>query len=235
VGSMFADSTGGDYSLTFDGAVYDTGADRDGDGFTDVRDYCPDDAGTISGCPDTDGDSVADLQDECPETAGTVNGCPDGDADGVADLNDDCPTEVGSLAASGCPDADNDGVVDAEDDCPAVAGILEFYGCPDTDGDGFADAEDACPDVAGIAELNGCSFVGTVGNTVNLREGPGTTFALVGTVGPNQEFHLLGRNAAGDWLWIRLIPAAEETPLEAWISAQFVITDAALGTLPVIE
>jgi len=37
--------------------------DKDGDGFEDKNDLCPDVKGTLNGCPDTDGDAVADKDD----------------------------------------------------------------------------------------------------------------------------------------------------------------------------
>src|SRR3712207_5218382 len=39
---------------------------------------------------------------------------------------------------------------------------------------------------------------------VNLRGGPGTTFAIVGSAQQSQQFTAIGRNAAGDWLQITL-------------------------------
>ncbi|MEZ4266975.1 MAG: hypothetical protein R3F39_11395 [Myxococcota bacterium] len=64
-------------------------ADRDGDGFTDDVDRCPEQRGAVAnaGCPDRDGDGVADPEDRCPDHVGDVGlaGCPDSDGDGVAD------------------------------------------------------------------------------------------------------------------------------------------------------
>jgi OmpA-OmpF porin, OOP family len=66
---------------TFDDRVLD----RDGDGFNDDMDRCPNDPGFGSGgCPlsDSDGDTVFDTQDACPSQPGLVhadpqeNGCP---------------------------------------------------------------------------------------------------------------------------------------------------------------
>jgi outer membrane protein OmpA-like peptidoglycan-associated protein len=56
--------------------IVDPQADRDGDGFKDVADACPDQPETVDGFTDDDG---------CPEL--------DGDADGVAFGKDLCPTE----------------------------------------------------------------------------------------------------------------------------------------------
>ena len=99
-------------------------ADRDGDGFPDDIDKCPDiaedgqepDPG--DGCPagaDRDGDGIPDNSDACPDT-------PE-DQDGVED-QDGCPED----------DADNDNIPDAKDKCPTEPGpaseIAEKHGCP---------------------------------------------------------------------------------------------------------
>jgi OOP family OmpA-OmpF porin len=98
--------------------------DRDGDGYPDNIDKCPDikedglPPDPSDGCPagaDRDGDGIPDEADKCPDT-------PE-DKDGVED-------------ADGCPekDADNDGIPDEEDKCPTEPGpaakIAEKHGCP---------------------------------------------------------------------------------------------------------
>ena len=185
---------------------------------------------------DADADGYSDLRDACPETAGPSRGCPDTDNDGIGDADDSCPTDPGSVAAQGCPDGDNDGVNDTEDMCPNEAGATTAQGCPDADGDGVQDATDSCPNDAGLAEMSGCLYTGTVtsGSAVNLREGPGTTFNVVGQLVPNAQFTIFGRNEAGDWLQIRTIPADGETVLEAWIYVNLISTDADINTLPII-
>ena len=107
---------------------------------------------------DSDGDGVLDKDDPCPNEYGTVNGCPDRDGDGVADKDDKCPDTPGLKELNGCPkeekDTDGDGVPDSRDECPTVKGTVN--GCPDRDGDGVADKDDECPDEKGKKELNGC-------------------------------------------------------------------------------
>ncbi len=49
---------------------------------------------------------------------------------------------------------------------------------------------------------------------INVRSGPGTSFAPVGTAGPGEEFTVIGRNSAGDWIRVEF-PDVEE----AWIAA----------------
>jgi OOP family OmpA-OmpF porin len=99
--------------------------DRDGDGFLDDADTCPDEAETVNGyqdedgCPelDTDGDTFYDDQDTCPEEAGVApDGCPlrDTDGDGILDDVDACidepETANGFEDADGCPDTLPDAV-----------------------------------------------------------------------------------------------------------------------------
>ncbi len=68
-----------------------SGTDRDGDGFADTVDRCPDEPEDKDGFQDEDG---------CPE--------PDNDADGVVDAKDACPndpeTKNGLDDADGCPE-----------------------------------------------------------------------------------------------------------------------------------
>jgi len=98
--------------------------DRDGDGYPDAVDKCPDikedgkEPAPTDGCPataDRDGDGIPDTEDQCPDN-------PE-DKDGVQD-KDGCPEE----------DPDNDKVADKEDKCPEVAGPrnenAEKNGCP---------------------------------------------------------------------------------------------------------
>jgi OOP family OmpA-OmpF porin len=122
-------------------------ADRDGDGFFDNKDDCPDVAGVApDGCPapvkpkDTDADGIEDPKDKCPTEAGPPpDGCPpdkDSDKDGVPIPDDKCPTEPGPKP-DGCPDKDpdQDGVLDPADKCPTQPetknGYQDADGCPD--------------------------------------------------------------------------------------------------------
>jgi outer membrane protein OmpA-like peptidoglycan-associated protein len=115
--------------------------DRDGDGYPDASDSCPDDPENFNNIEDEDG---------CPEA--------DRDGDGYLDPLDKCPDNPedfdGFQDEEGCPDPDND--VDKVCD-PWVASqamgdkyINECKGidkCPDDpeDHDGFQD-DDGCPD-----------------------------------------------------------------------------------------
>ena len=129
--------------------------DRDGDGYPDNTDKCPDDPENFNGyqdedgCPDdpdTDGDGIPDSEDSCvlePEDQDSyldADGCPDidNDLDGILDVKDQCPNDPedpdGYQDEDGCPDPDNDGdtVPDLKDQCPNVIGSTdeEPLGCP---------------------------------------------------------------------------------------------------------
>lgn len=129
--------------------------DRDGDGYLDPKDKCPDQPETYQGfqdddgCPDdpdVDGDGIPDSKDSCvlePEDKDNYlddDGCPepDNDLDTVADATDKCPLEAedpdGFEDEDGCPDPDNDKdtVADVKDQCPNEIGSTtqEPLGCP---------------------------------------------------------------------------------------------------------
>jgi len=98
--------------------------DRDGDGYNDKEDACPDDPEDFDNFEDWDG---------CPE--------PDNDKDGILDVVDHCPNDPedfdGFEDEDGCPDPDNDkdGILDINDKCPNDP----------EDFNGFED-EDGCPE-----------------------------------------------------------------------------------------
>ena len=124
--------------------------DRDGDGYLDPDDKCPDEPETWNGFQDEDG---------CPDD-------PDTDADGIPDSKDSCVLEPedkdGYLDEDGCPELDNDldGVPDVADkldgrDCRNDAedpdGYEDADGCPDPDNDkdSVVDLDDICPNEPG--------------------------------------------------------------------------------------
>ncbi len=132
--------------------------DRDGDGYTDDQDECPDDPEDFDGFEDYDG---------CPD--------PDNDKDGILDVDDACPDIPedfdGDQDEDGCPegsdgDRDGDGILDSRDKCPDVPedkdGFEDEDGCPepDNDKDGILDVDDACPndpeDKDGFEDEDGC-------------------------------------------------------------------------------
>jgi OOP family OmpA-OmpF porin len=132
--------------------------DRDGDGYTDDQDECPDDPEDFDGFEDGDG---------CPD--------PDNDKDGILDVDDACPDIPedfdGDQDEDGCPegsdgDRDGDGILDSRDKCPDVPedkdGFEDEDGCPepDNDKDGILDVDDGCPndpeDKDGFEDEDGC-------------------------------------------------------------------------------
>jgi hypothetical protein len=64
------------------------------------------------------------------------------------------------------------------------------------------------------------------GNSINVRSGPGTTYAIVGRLVGNSKIQVTGRNATGDWLTIVDPPG--------WVSLDLVTLPVAVDTLPVI-
>ncbi len=138
--------------------------DRDGDGYRDDVDQCPDQPEDFDnwedhdGCPeaDNDQDGILDADDHCPITAedrdghDDHDGCPDRDdhdrdGDGIIDTADQCPDQPEDRDnfedENGCPDPDNDrdGIVDREDLCPNDPEDRDNFeddnGCPDPDND----------------------------------------------------------------------------------------------------
>ncbi len=139
--------------------------DRDGDGYKDDQDSCPDEPEDFDdfqdgdGCPepDNDNDGILDVDDRCPNVPEDhdgdhdEDGCPEGkldgdrDGDGIPDSKDKCPDvpedRDGFEDTDGCPEADNDkdGIPDSADQCPNDAEDRDKFededGCPDPDND----------------------------------------------------------------------------------------------------
>lgn len=76
------------------------------------------------------------------------------------------------------------------------------------------------------SEPPGLVAVRVKGNSINVRAGPGTSYAIVGRLAGNSEIQAAGRNAAGDWLNIVDPPG--------WVSLDLVTLPVAVDTLPVI-
>jgi OOP family OmpA-OmpF porin len=126
--------------------------DKDGDGYLDDADQCPERPENFQGFKDEDG---------CPDD-------PDTDGDGLTDSNDACELlaedQDGYLDTDGCPDIDNDldGVPDDQDgeggacknDPEDPDGYEDADGCPepDNDGDTVVDLKDQCPMVPGVKD-----------------------------------------------------------------------------------
>lgn len=137
------------------GVVVADAGDRDGDGFLDPDDSCPDEPEDFDGFDDEDG---------CPEEQ-------DVDGDGITDARDLCPLEPedvdGYLDTDGCPEVDNDldGVPDESDACALQPedpdGVQDEDGCPDldNDADSLPDTSDQCPNEPGPPGNDGCPRV----------------------------------------------------------------------------
>jgi OmpA-OmpF porin, OOP family len=164
-GWRVADGYGGGQPRAFIGFIFEPSiGDRDGDGYKDDVDQCPDDPEDFDdfedadGCPDPDNDKdgIPDVDDKCPNDPETKNGyqdqdgCPDTttfdrDGDGIPDDVDKCPDDPEDKDnfedQDGCPDPDNDkdGIPDKNDLCPNDPenedGFEDQDGCPDPDND----------------------------------------------------------------------------------------------------
>ncbi len=137
--------------------------DRDGDGWGDACDVCPDFFDPEQ--PDDDLDGVGNRCDNCPSLP--TDDRTDQDNDGKGDACDNCDTvpngdqfdadldEVGD-ACDNCPtrandqqtDGDNDGQGDVCDNCPEAYNPEQG----DADGDGIGDVCDNCPLIANDQE-----------------------------------------------------------------------------------
>ena len=66
------------------------------------------------------------------------------------------------------------------------------------------------------------------GAQVNVRSGPGTVFAIIGTVQQGDRFDIGGRNAAGDWLEFCCVNGQR-----GWIYAPLLVLSVDISTIPV--
>lgn len=121
-----------------------TVGDRDGDGYDDEVDGCPEEPEDFDsfedddGCPDDDNDG-----DDVLDAAQFVDGqWVNNDKKGDRDCRNDPEDVDGFEDEDGCPDPDNDndGILDEPDKCPDVAEDVDNFedddGCPDADNDG---------------------------------------------------------------------------------------------------
>lgn len=66
---------------------------------------------------------------------------------------------------------------------------------------------------------------------VNCRFGPGTSYAIVGALLVGRRAEIIGRNADSTWWFVRN-PSDPST--SCWLSAEFVVTEGDVGSLPVV-
>lgn len=144
--------------------------DKDGDGYDDEVDKCPEEAEDFDsfedddGCPDKDNDGDGILDASEFKDGVWINL----DAKGERDCRNDPEDMDGFEDEDGCPDNDNDGdgIVDEKDKCPSepedMDGFEDEDGCPepDNDQDKILDKDDKCPDQPedydGDADEDGC-------------------------------------------------------------------------------
>lgn len=151
-------------------AAMPTATDRDGDGYDDDLDGCPDDPEDFdafedeNGCPDNDNDKDGVLDAATLDNGIWTN----------LDLKDDLdcrndPEDIDEFEdEDGCPDPDNDkdSILDDVDACKNDPEDFDQFedtdGCPelDNDKDGLLDPVDQCPidpeDMDGDADTDGC-------------------------------------------------------------------------------
>jgi OOP family OmpA-OmpF porin len=151
-------------------AAVPTEKDRDGDGYDDDKDSCPDDPEDFDafededGCPDTDNDKDGVLDASTLEDGIWINVDTKDDVDCRND-----PEDIDEFEdEDGCPDPDNDkdGILDDVDACKNDPEDFDQFedvdGCPepDNDKDGLLDGVDQCPidpeDLDGEADEDGC-------------------------------------------------------------------------------
>jgi Tol biopolymer transport system component/uncharacterized protein YraI len=90
----------------------------------------------------------------------------------------------------------------------------------------------AANNVVTAATPEGAGSTVTVKNvSLNVRSGPGTGYAVIGKAAAGQTLTVQGRNAAGDWLQIRL-PGSERV---GWVSAAYVNAGDGLAEVDVVE
>jgi Tol biopolymer transport system component len=70
----------------------------------------------------------------------------------------------------------------------------------------------------------------TTTQTVNVRQGPGTNFAIAGKMPQNTSAVILGKNEDGKWLQVAFPDAAHP----GWIAAAFATVTGSVDTLPVV-
>jgi uncharacterized protein YraI len=70
-----------------------------------------------------------------------------------------------------------------------------------------------------------------VASVINIRSGPGTNFAIIGKLAPEQTAEIVGISPDGAW-WAIKIPSAQNQ--RGWVSAEFVAVENAEG-VPVIR
>lgn len=67
-------------------------------------------------------------------------------------------------------------------------------------------------------------------NNLNLRQGPGTTYAILGKLALGEGLTVTGRNALNTWYQVR-----RANTTSGWVSAEYVSPESECGTVPVVN
>ena len=67
-------------------------------------------------------------------------------------------------------------------------------------------------------------------NVVNVREGPGLTYRVLGVLQLGQQWPVRGRNAAGDW-----VQGCCMAGIPGWITTQFITVSVPIADLPIVS
>lgn len=101
-----------------------------------------------------------------------------------------------------------------------LAGIQSLYGPPNADdGAGSVPASPVAPS----------AVTATATTNVRVRSGPGTGFAQVGSIDTGATVPVLGKNAAGDWLYV------ESAGVRGWAATFLFTVQGDLNTVPVVD
>ena len=74
--------------------------------------------------------------------------------------------------------------------------------------------------------------VAATDSRLNIRSGPGTDYLVIAKAGDGEEYNVIGRNNAGDWLLLQL---SDDTSDVGWASAGYIELSGNSQTLPVAE
>jgi len=85
---------------------------------------------------------------------------------------------------------------------------------------------------AETAEATLTATVTTANERLNVRAGPGTTYAIVAKAQSGAEYAVIGRNADGSWVQIALSEASDEY---GWVAASYVQMSGAVESLTVSD
>jgi len=141
--------------------------------------------------------------------------CPVLDEESITTLKDQCRVlEIGQACVL---DADPDPLTDSAVNAPALVKV--------TNGLTLALIGDATLQPV-VSKIQPLPVTNPNGYAVNLREGPGTGFALIGTLGVSESAEADG--ASADQQWLRLTQGA-------WVSASLVTLDGDIESLPVLD